>query len=232
MRQDTGQGGALPPTEDRASAIVLVSADDPEKRPLLYACGKCGAVHSPSIYLASKERQHEVAREAAEDCYSCRTHDECGTCGRRTPKGWTRCETCQFNARLEAAVEVPDDGGPYCAFDGDTYYTEIEQAADAGLEWVSPCHVTYPKIDADSVLEGLPDDMHEDVSVDDLDATDAFVTAVAAFNEAQRCQSWFGDVKRKIRVPAQAMSAGTAETGTGSGRQPASAVGNADAPGA
>lgn len=192
------------------SAIVLVRADDPEAKPLLYACPRCGRVHSPRIYLATEERSHQAARDAAENCYECCTHYNCKDCGCETPKGWTRCRDCTLKARLEVAVEVPDDGGPYCAFDGDTYYTEMEEAADAGLEWVSPCHVTYPKIDADSVLENLLDDMHEDASVDDLAATDAFVAAVKAFNDAQTQQSWFGDVKRKIRVPAQAIEAGTA----------------------
>jgi len=181
--------------------IVLVAKDDPACKPLLYACGKCGSVHSPSIYLARKEVQHETARKAAEDCYSCRTHNECDTCGCETPKGWLRCNDCRYRVRLDAAEEVPDNGGPYCAFDGDTYYQDLEEAADAGLEWVSPCHITYPRIDADSVLDNLLSDMFEDASIDDLDAVEPFIAAVKAFNDAQRCQTWFGDSKRKIRVP-------------------------------
>jgi hypothetical protein len=192
---------------DKPSVIVLVRADDPDSKPQLYACGKCGTVHSPRIYLARDEVAHETARKAAEDCYDCRTHNECSYCGADCPKGWTACEPCRFARKLEVAVEVPDDGGPYCAFGGDTYYTEIEAAADDGLEWVSPCHVTYPKIDGEGVLESLLDDMREDASVDDLDGVEPFLAAVRAFNEAQQCQSWFGDDKRKIRIPDALLTA-------------------------
>lgn len=205
-----------------AEAVVLVARDNPDA-PLLYACPKCGAVHSPEIYLATKEVKHETARKAAEDCYRCKTHSTCETCGCETPKGWTRCTSCRLKAMLEKAEEVPDDGGPYCEFDGDTYFFEMEEAQDAGLEWVSPCHVSYPRIDAENVLDGLLGDMHEDASIDDLDAVDAFMAAVEVFNNAQRSQTWFGDNKRKIRVPAQGMSAGTAETAQqaqGKARQP------------
>lgn len=213
-----------------ANAIVLVRADDPDKKPLLYACAKCGTAHSPAIYLATEERKHLAAREAAEDCYQCRTHNNCDTCGCETPKGWMRCDSCRFKARLEAAVEVPDDGGPYCAFDGDEYFSELDQAADASLEWVSPCTVTYPRLDADDILDNLLSDMFEDASVDDLDGVTEFYAAIEAFNKAQRTPTYFGDNKRKIRVPAQGTSAGTDETVPGSGLQPAGPVGATDAP--
>jgi len=46
----------------------------------------------------------------------------------------------------------------------------------------------------DDVLENLLGDMFEDASVDDLEG-------VEAFNAAQKTQTWWGDEKRKIRVP-------------------------------
>lgn len=193
-------------SEDR-EPIVLVAAGDPDAKPLLYACRTCGSVQSPNIYVASEEVQHDTAREAARNCYNCKTHDTCKYCDADCPKGWTACDPCRYQRNLEAAVEVPDDGGPYCAFDGDTYFTGMEEAQDAGLEWVSPCEITYPHIDADGVLESLLDDMHEDASIDDMNGVDAFYMAVKAFNEAQRCQSWFGDIKRKIKVPDRGAAA-------------------------
>jgi hypothetical protein len=207
------------------SAIVLVRADDPEKKPLLYACPKCGFAHSPNIYACRDELAHQTAREAAENCYSCREHNDCKYCGEQCPKNWLACEPCRLAKKLEAAQEVPDDGGPYCAFDGDTYYTELEDARDDGCEWVSPCHVTYPKIDGDSVLDVLMDDMHEDASVDDLDAVEPFLAAVTAFNEAQKCQSWFGDDKRKINV-AEGIEARSGETRQGLDPKDESPVGS------
>lgn len=197
---------------------VLIFEDDPERKPRLYACPTCGSVHSPAIYLAREEVQHATAREAARDCYTCKTHNTCSYCGKDCDKGYTACHDCRYARKLEAAVEVADDGGPYCQFDSDTYYTSMEEAQDAGLAWVSPCTVTYPRIDPDSILESLLDEMHEDASVDDMDGVDEFYAAVKAFNDAQKCQSWFGDDKRKIRVPARdSDGSGEAdETGTGS----------------
>lgn len=180
----------------RIKPIVLVDVSDPKRAPKLFACPTCGLAHSV------KHHGRKVARELAVKCTQCRPKQyRCDMCRKKTAQYWMRCDNCRIASKLAAAVEVPDDGGPYCEFDGDTYFQEIEEARDAGLEWVSPCFVTYPKIDADSVLENLLDDMHEDASVDDMDAVDAFYAAVSAFNDAQRTQSWLGDVKRKIRVP-------------------------------
>ena len=204
-----------------ADAVILVARDNPDK-PLLYACPKCGAVHSPTIYLANKEASHKAAREAAEDCYSCKTHYNCDTCDAETPKGWTRCRSCREAAILAKATEVPDDGGPYCVFDGDEYFFDLEEARVAGCEWVSPCKVHYANIDPDSILENVTADMFEDASVDDLDGVDALIAAVKAFNDAQTVPTYFGDSTRKINV-AQAMEARSAET-TGSARKGDSAV--------
>lgn len=196
----------------RIKPIVLVDVADPKQAPKLYACPTCGYAHSVKQY------GRKVARQLAVGCMNCRPKQyRCDTCRKKTSQYWTRCGNCRYDIKLAAAVEVPDDGGPYCAFGGDTYFHGLDEARDAGLEWVSPCHITYPKIDADSVLEGLLDGMHEGASVDDMDATEAFYAAVDAFNKAQTTQSWFGDDKRKIRVPAQAIEAAKAgETGTGS----------------
>lgn len=177
--------------------IVLVAADDPEQEPKLFACRTCGNAYSVRMVGIQN------ARDMAENCRKCHPKKYvCDTCGCDTPEYWTRCDKCRYEVKLAAAEEVPDDGGPYCAFDGDTYFQDLEEAADNGLEWVSPCNITYPRIDADSVLENLLDDMHEDASTDDMDGVEAFYAAVKAFNEAQTTQSWWGDDKRKIRVPA------------------------------
>lgn len=181
-------------------AIVLVRADDPEAKPQLYACPKCGGVHSPRIYLASEGEAHKAARAAAENCYDCRTHGTCDTCGDETSKGWTRCINCRELAKLEKAIEIEDDGGPYCRFGGDTYYFDIDEARDDGCEWVSPCTVHYPRIDIDDIFENLTSEMFEDASVDDLDGVDALCAAVKVFNESQRTPTFFGDDSRKIRV--------------------------------
>jgi hypothetical protein len=75
--------------------IVLVRDGDLDRKPMLYACPKCGSVHSPKIYLAPEDVQHATAREAAANCYNCRTHDTCRHCGCETPKGWLACRECR-----------------------------------------------------------------------------------------------------------------------------------------
>jgi len=197
-------GGWVVIDENHSAVIVLVRDGDPDRKPLLYACGKCGSVHSPRIYLARDDVAHETAREAAEDCYNCKTHSECRYCGVECHKDWQACDACRYAKVLDAAVEVPDTGGPYCAFYGDTYYSDLDEARDDGCEWVSPCKITYPRIDPDDVLDSLLSAMHEDASVDDLDAVDALYAAIEAFNKAQNTQSWWGDNKRKIAVPKDA----------------------------
>lgn len=207
----SGQGAPLPGTGSREPSpdglgpsgfdpsrepMVLIALDDPEQKPKLFACRTCGNAYSV------KNVGVQNARDMAINCKDCHPKPyTCDMCGCGTPEYWTRCYQCRYEAKLAAAVEVPDDGGPYCAFNGDTYYHELEEAEDAGLDWVSPCTVTYPRIDADSVLENLLDDMFEDASTDDLDATEPFYEAVDAFNKAQTTRSYFGDDKRKIRVP-------------------------------
>lgn len=188
------------------SAIVLIRADDPEMKPQLYACPKCGSVNSPRIYACRDDLAHETARRAAEECYNCKEYNLCA-CGEKCPKHWTSCEACRLAKRLEDAVEVPDNGGPYFGFDSDRMYHELEEAADDGHEWVWPSNVMYPKIDPDSVLENLYDEMFEDAGVDDLVGVDAFYEAVKAFNEAQTTRTYWADMKRRIRVPAQAIEA-------------------------
>jgi hypothetical protein len=195
MSNNSAQGGP-----DR-NPIILVAMDDPEQKPKLFACRTCGRGYSV------KEIGTEAARDFANNCTNCFPKQyACDMCGCETRQYWTRCDSCLYAAKLEAATEVPDDGGPYCAFDGDTYYTELDQAADDACLWVSPCHVTYPKIDADAVLDGLLSDMYEDATIDDLDGVTEFYAAVKAFNEAQRTQSWWGDDKRKIKVPDALLS--------------------------
>ena len=188
-----------------ADAVVLVAAEDPDKTPLLYACAKCGSVHSPAIYLAPREERHRTAREAAENCYACKTHNTCKDCGAECSKYSTVCGDCRYQRQFNKAVEIPDNGGPYCVFGGDTYYTEIGGAHEEGVGWVSPCKISYLRLCADSILENLTSDMHEDASVDDLDGVAEFTAAVKAFNKAQKCQSWWPDETRRIDV-AKAMA--------------------------
>lgn len=205
----SGDHGALPTATgpSQAEPIILISKDDSEQKPLLYACGKCGAVHSPSIYLAKPEVQHATAMEAARDCYNCRTHNHCKYCGEECHKGTLACHDCFINARIEQAVEVADDGGPYFGFGDDQIYHDMDEARDAGHEWVRPCTVTYPRIDPDTIFENLTEEMFEDAGEDDLVGTVELAAAIKRFNEAQTTPTYWADEKRKIRVPRERIEA-------------------------
>lgn len=185
---------------DAAEPLVLVALDDPEQKPLLYACRTCGSVHSPAIYLASTEAQHATAKEAARDCYNCKTHNNCSYCGVEVSKGWLACRDCRISKKIEAAVEVEDDGGPYFGFDDDQMFHEMEEARNAGHEWVCPTTTTYPRLDADSIFENLTEEMFDDASPDDLNGTVELEVAIKAFNEVQTAATYWADEKRKIRV--------------------------------
>ncbi|AIT81649.1 hypothetical protein [Novosphingobium pentaromativorans] len=181
--------------------IILVDANDPDKKPLLYACGKCGSVHSPEIYLARKEVRHATALEAARDCYNCKTHSNCRHCGVECGKGWTACDKCRLEREIERATEVPNDGGPYFGFGDQQMYHEMDDARDAGHEWVCPTNKQYPRIEAWRVFENLTEDMFEDASEDDLNGTAELTAAIEAFNEAQTTCTYWADLTRKIKVP-------------------------------
>jgi hypothetical protein len=187
--------------EGKSEPMVLVAQDDPKQKPKLFACRECG--HAYSVLNIGVQN----ARDMAENCENCRPKQyQCDMCGCDTPKYWTRCTDCRTAAKIEKAEIVPDDGGPYFEVGGDRFFHEMEEAEDAGLSWVHPSKVSYPRIDADSVLENLLDDMHEDASVDDLDATAEFEEAVKRFNEAQTTRSYWPDENKRIAVPARALN--------------------------
>lgn len=177
--------------------IMLVAAGDFDNQPKLFCCPTCGdcfSVRNVGI---------ENARKMALECAKCFPKQyQCDMCGADCPQYWTRCDTCRTEAKIEKAVEVPDDGGPYFGFNSDRYLHDLDQASEEGFEWVCPCKETLPALNAESILESLLDDMHEDASIDDMDGVVEFFKAVDAFNEAQTTRSFWADESRKIRVPA------------------------------
>lgn len=179
--------------------IILVALNDPDQKPKLFACPTCGVCQS------IKHQPEEQARRLASECCQPRKYI-CDTCGVDTPQYRTRCHSCADNARIGAATEIEDDGGPYFGFGVEQMYHELEEARDDGLDWVQPCKVTYPRIDIDAVLEAVIEEMFEDASVDDLYGVDDLDAAIKAFNDRQTTKTYWGDATRKIRVPPAASS--------------------------
>lgn len=179
-----------------AEPIILVALGDPEQKPRLFACQTCGRCQSV------KHQPEEQARRFAAECTQCHPKQYiCDMCGVDTPQYWTRCHVCVDTARIEAATEIEDDGGPYFGFGGEQMYHELDEARLDGHDWVQPCTIAYPRIDAENVLEHVTEDMFEDASVDDLEGVDDLCAAIQLFNDRQTTKTYWGDAKRKIRVP-------------------------------
>lgn len=183
------------------NVIVLVKRGDPSEKPMLYACPKCGQAHSPKIYACREEQAHEAARRAAEECWQCRTHDTCEACGKETPKGWLKCETCRESAKLQKA-EVVDASTIENCFNADgEYFHDTWEAIEDGASYVYGSTFTPFRIDFDNLIENVLDDHHEDASTHDLNGLDALKTAIDAFNEAQTSGSYHEDPSKVAYLP-------------------------------
>jgi len=181
--------------------IVLVRADDPDKKPLLYACGKCGQINSPYIYACKDDLAHQTARQAAIDCYTCRTHNTCQHCGKECEKHWLACDDCRRKKRFEDSKEVPLSGIEECfGFNSGEFYRCPEDAADDGEDWVYASKFRLFQIDGERLDESILDDHHEDASTSDLVGHRELWDAIETFNKAQNSGSYDEDRSRRARV--------------------------------
>jgi hypothetical protein len=175
----------------RSEPIVPVKLGDPTQKPMLFACSKCGRVHSWKIYACQEAEAIKTAREAAADCYDCREHNICQHCGEKCEKNWTACDSCRHKNRLAACEKVAAESIEECfAFDGDEFFSSPEDALDAGVTLVQPAELRHFGIDVDRLIETILDDHHEDASQDDLNGLDELIAAVEKFNEAQTSGSY------------------------------------------
>ena len=188
-----------------------------ENEPVLYACGKCGIVHSPKVYACKGEAAHVAARAAAEACCVPST---CSVCGVGVDKYWTMCSTHALQARLRRAVRVERDSwhDPVCSADyegdwGDGYSSDIgallmwcdDESKDAPV-FCYPCKPTYLRLDPDTMLQHVTDDMHEEASDQVVDA-DGLYDFIAAWNAKQTCVSWYPDHARVIVLDEERFAA-------------------------
>jgi len=181
--------------------IVLVALGDPEQKPRLYACPKCGAAHSPGIYLAKAEVAHAAARDAAANCYNCREHNTCSGCGEQCEKSYTKCASCRRKAAMERAQEVPLSEIEECfSFDGDGFYHSTQDASEAGETMVYAATFRPFRLDADSVIDGLLEDHFDDASEHDLIGADELRAAIDTFNRAQTCGTYDVDRTRRAAI--------------------------------
>jgi len=193
-----------------------------ENEPVLYACGKCGIMHSPKVYACKAEAAHVAARAAAEACCVPST---CSVCGVGVDKYWTMCATHRLQARLRRAVQV--DGGSWAdpvqsnELEGD-WGEGFSSNIDALLEWCDdestlapifcyPCNPTNLRLDAEQMLEHVTSDMHEEANDEIVDAN-GLHDFIAAWNAKQTCVSWYPDTTRVIVLDEARFAALLADT--------------------
>lgn len=178
--------------------IVLVKLGDPTQKPMLFACPKCGRAHSWKIYACQEERAIEEARNAAANCYDCRTHNICTHCGKECDKLYTACPECRHKSRLAKCEKIPATEIEECFdFDGDRFYSSRHEALEAGATLVQPAELRHFEIDVDRLIESILDDHHEDACQSDLKGLDELLDAVEKFNKAQISGS-YDQVRGKV----------------------------------
>jgi len=176
--------------------IVLTrkGSDDPA----LYACGACGRVASPTIYVATKARAHQAAIEMATSC--CAPH-HCDDCGGEVSKHWTVCAPCRERRMLRKAKRVEWDGECMVSYHDDQFASGLEEFDDLELPpaYCHPCIFERFQLDAADLIENRCDDHWDGIS-DEIQGPhlNAVEAAIEAFNKATMAGSWAPDTKRVI----------------------------------
>lgn len=140
----------------------------------LYACGKCGRLHSPSLYFSGEVAALSAALRAAERCCEPIKCD----CGQLCEKGRTACRACilareaaREKAQREAAVRYTVDTAPgnTPVVVNDDYYDNVHDLCDVlqsrdPTETAFPlyawlCETETPQINVDRVLENFEESL-------------------------------------------------------------------------
>ena len=198
---------------------------------LLYACGKCGQLHSPAIYACGVERAHETARRFAEECCKPKVCE----CGVELGKShYTACEKCRKRTSLQEAqiVKPGDYDGPVYSDAnsgdwGEGYFSDLGEISEHCHDhdekepaYVFTCHEKLLQLDPENILEHAIDDMHEDAQ-DQIEAADEFFAFIKDWNSKQYCKTYYPNRKQVIILDQERFDALLA--------QPLQSQGKADA---
>lgn len=154
----------------------------------MFACTRCQAIHTPELRGGlTSEVNVERARQAAIDCSLCKSQ-------RSDPK---ECDENHQEARarrIAAAKQVTDISHCF-SDDGDAFYMDPADAADAGETGVFGARFTPFRIDFGDLMQTVIDGHHDDASEDDLEGIDDLAKAVEEFNNVQTGGSYEMDDK-------------------------------------
>lgn len=171
--------------------VVLIKQGDPENKPQLYACPQCGRAHSPLIYLASEQEAHRQAYEAAKNCLSCRTHNLCRGCGKEIDKHVMLCRDCRLDSILNKTERVTiGNDDPCFGVRDNEFYPTVEEARDAGCQWVHPATFYPVHIDVNWLLDRILDEHDEGLGESSFNNSGELADAVEKFNQAQTAGSY------------------------------------------
>lgn len=175
--------------------LARIGSDKPE----LYACGKCGALAWPRIYMAPEDRAHAAAIDMAERCCAPRF---CEDCGGVVSKNFTVCAPCREKRMLRKAERVEWDGDCMVA-EGETFAAEPSELE--GAAYCHPCTFTPLTLDLEDLIASSADQHHDDI-YDSIQCEElaAVERAIDAFNKAQPSGSWYPDTKRVIVLDEEA----------------------------
>jgi len=181
---------------ETAEPIILIKANDPDRKPMLYACPKCGQCVSPKIFACNDTLAHETARRMALDCYQCKPHNACSACGEQCEKLYTMCPACRRKKAIASAEIVEPSAIEQCfGLDNGQFYQSPGDAADDGEEYVFDA--TFQPFEAPvNLYEMILDDHHDDADISDLVGLDKLEAAIAEFNKAQTSGSYDENRKR------------------------------------
>jgi DNA-directed RNA polymerase subunit RPC12/RpoP len=176
----------------------------------LYACGECGKIYSPAIYMAPADRAHKAAREMAENCCKPKA---CEDCGAELAHNYymTVCRSCSERRQVRRATAIPDyygwiqqDGphGPY----GDGYWPDLDEylqaCEDSEVEpepYVWCCTATRFKLDAGQILEAALEEHYEDAYEDVIDGEE-LEEFIKRWNAKQTLVTYYVDHTRLVVI--------------------------------
>lgn len=157
----------------------------------IVCCGECGHIYASD----------DAARK-------CCLQNYCA-CGEKIHQYWTMCSGCSSKKRVDSAELVEYIDGPVCVFDGDEYFSSLEdfydsyenRPLDEWPDYLNPCEtIPWDGIDIIDLIENsLLDEAYEDAHENLVDV-DELLAAYKKWYEKQSIISWHPDTKKKIKV--------------------------------
>jgi hypothetical protein len=179
--------------------IEFKSEDSPT---VLFACGECGHLWSPEIFMGGDVAQAKTMADA------CCLPVGCSLCGDACSKPYTKCEGCMREGERQRLARVFDNATKCADFTGaiyDPYGERFYASVDDMLDdeelppYVHPCHEETPRLDLKQILEDAEEqlELEEGFEVQWVAEGD-LARAVKAFNDEQLHRVWHPDMKRVI----------------------------------